>query len=371
MAPRDGLTQLVLFRGGRGGYHTYRIPALLCGSDGTLLAFCEGRRDSASDAGTIHLLLRRSADGGRTWGTVQVVAAEEGVTCGNPCPVLDPAAGRILLPFCKNPADGPEGMICAGKAPRTVWLTYSDDSGATWTPPREITREVKRADWTWYATGPGHGVALRDGRLVVPCDHVVGVNLDRARDPHHSHVVISDDGGETWRIGGILPEGTNECAVVETPSGDLYINCRNHGSGLCRAVAWSRDGGEGFFGFHRDPALVEPRCQASLASVRREGAADHILFANPAATARVRLTVRLSDDGGRTWSLARTLHAGPSAYSDLAGTHGGAVCCLYEGGREHPYETLTLARFDLRWLAESSGAAGRVQRREVLAEPER
>jgi len=47
------------------------------------------------------------------------------------------------------------------------------------------------------------------------------------------------------------------------------------------------------------------------------------------------------------------------------------VCCLYECGREHAYETLTLARFDLGWLADSPGAVGRVQSREGLAEPER
>ena len=53
-----------VFRSGEGGYHTYRIPALIETKKGTLLGFCEGRRGSRSDTGDIDLLLKRSRDGG-------------------------------------------------------------------------------------------------------------------------------------------------------------------------------------------------------------------------------------------------------------------------------------------------------------------
>jgi len=206
---RAELTQTELWTAGQGAYDTYRIPALAVSAAGTVLAFCEGRRDSSSDSGQIDLLLKRSADGGRTWGDQQVVVTEPDMTCGNPCPVVDGRDGAIYLPFCKNRADGPEGMICEGKAPRTVWVTCSRDDGLTWEEPRQITTEAKDPAWTWYATGPGHGIQLTSGRLVVPCDHIVGRDLDRHRDPYHSHVIVSDDGGATWSIGGIVPEGTN------------------------------------------------------------------------------------------------------------------------------------------------------------------
>src|SRR6266404_5634441 len=45
------LTQVDVFRSGEGGYHTYRIPALITTPKGTLLAFCEGRKNSGSDTG--------------------------------------------------------------------------------------------------------------------------------------------------------------------------------------------------------------------------------------------------------------------------------------------------------------------------------
>ncbi|MFH1569123.1 MAG: sialidase family protein [Gemmatimonadota bacterium] len=354
---RDTLTQTELFTAGQGGYHTYRIPALLTTPSGIVLAFCEGRRDSRSDSGQIDLLSRRSLDGGLTWSAPQVVATVPGMTCGNPCPVEDAGTGTIWLPFCQNRADGPEGLICEGKAPRTVWLTSSRDGGASWAAPHEITAAAKDPSWTWYATGPGHGIQLASGRLVVPCDHIVGRAFDRKTDPYHSHVILSDDGGRTWRIGGIVPEGTNECAVVEVDDGQaLYINCRNYRGAKRRAAAWSRDRGESFSGHSWEEALVEAICQASLTRLTRAGTHDRnrVLFANPASEVRERLTVRLSYDECRSWAVARPLYDGPSAYSDLAVAADAAgdltILCLYERGADGPYEHLTLARFDVGWL---------------------
>jgi len=299
--------------------------------------------------------VKRSADGGETWSDAQVVVTQSDMTCGNPCPVVDGLTGVIWLPFTKNMASGPEDLICAGRAPRTVWLTWSDDDGVSWADPVEITAAVKRPEWTWYATGPGHGIQLRDGRLVVPCDHVVGVHFSRWDDPHHSHVIYSDDHGLTWQIGGSVGEGANECAVVELVDGRVYINCRSIGRGQRRGVAWSADGGRSFSDVQWDEALVEPECQGSL--VRLTGTpqddADLVLFANPASTERVRMTVRCSTDECRTWDAGRVLHAGPSAYSDLCVAADKTICCLYERGEAHPYEQIALARFDLEWLQSS------------------
>lgn len=345
-----------LFVAGGDGYHTFRIPALAVTAAGTVLAFCEGRRHGRGDAGEIDLVMKRSRDGGLTWSDLQVVVQVEGMTCGNPCPVVDRESDTIWLPFSQNPADGDEAAITAGRATRTVWLTRSRDDGRTWARPREISPQVKRPTWTWYATGPGHGIQLESGRLLVPCDHMEGIHFDRRLDPYRSHVIYSDDRGASWKIGGVVGDGTNECAVAETVDGRVYINCRNHVGSHSRAVAWSRDGGEHFEGPGFDQVLIEPVCQASL--VRLSGGADHdrsrILFANPASTVRERLTVRLSYDEGESWPVARQLYGGPSAYSDLAVTSDMTILCLYERGLAHPYETLTLARFGLDWLEGSA-----------------
>ena len=344
------LLQETLFTSGDGRYHTYRIPALAVSARGTVLAFAEGRKHGRGDAGDIDLILRRSFDNGRTWAPIQVVVTKAGMTCGNPCPVVERQTGTVWLLFCKNLADGGETLICEGKAPRTVWITHSVDDGQTWTEPREITESVKDPQWTWYATGPCHGIQLHTGRLVVPCDHIVGLHLDRSRDPYHSHVIYSDDRGETWQLGGNVEAGTNECAVAQLQDGSLYINCRNYVGGTRRAVARSHDQGQTFALMEWDATLIEPVCQGSLEALP----GGQLLFANPASTRRERMTVRLSSDGGRTWPTARTLHPGPSAYSDLAALPNGELCCLYESGDGQPYEMLTLARFNLAWLNEGS-----------------
>ena len=351
----EPIQQQDLFIGGEGGYTRYRIPALAVTGQGTILAFCEARKFTGKDSDQIDLSLRRSFDNGQTFEQVQTIATEDGWVCGNPAPVVDRDTGRIWLPFCKNLRDGDETMICQGKAPRTVWITYSDDDGASWAEPREITQSVKLTEWSWYATGPCHGIQLHNGRLVIPCDHIVLRDRNR-QDPYHSHIIYSDDHGETWQIGGIVDEGTNESTVLETVDGWLYLNCRNKHrlaeGGNHRAIGWSRDEGESFAPVVHDAALLEPVCQASvcrLSTVARHDR-NRVLFSNPASRERERMTVRLSYDECRTWPVSRLLYAGPAAYSDLCVAPDKSICCLYERGTENAYERITLARFSLDWL---------------------
>ena len=213
-------TQVPLFTSGKEGYHTFRIPALAVSARGTLLAFCEGRVESSSDWGNIDIVLKRSLDHGQTWQPIQVIVDADQDTAGNPTPVVDRDTGTIWLPFTRNLAQGPETMIVEGKAPRTVWLTWSEDDGETWAEPVEITHDVKFPNWTWYATGPGHGIQLANGRLVVPCDHVLGTTPEYLESGWHAlpgfyahnghaHIIYSDDHGKTWQTGGIAQSGTN------------------------------------------------------------------------------------------------------------------------------------------------------------------
>src|SRR5690625_4568266 len=154
-----------LWERGMGDHHTYLIPALVTTISGAILAFCEGRRDGGGDSGQIDMLLRRSLDGGRSWEPAKTVTPEPGFTNGNPAPVPDRRTGTVVLMSCWTPPDMEETDICAGRAARTVWGMRSTDEGLTWSEPEEITASAKAADWTWYATGPGHGVQLESGRL--------------------------------------------------------------------------------------------------------------------------------------------------------------------------------------------------------------
>lgn len=339
----------VVYRAGEGGYHTYRIPSLLVAPGGTLLAFAEGRKAGAGDAGDIDLVLRRSTDGGRTWSPLRVVWDDGPNTCGNPCPVVDDA-GTIHLLMTRNRGEDREPDIIAGRSKdtRRVYVATSRDAGRAWSAPREITDAVKRPGWSWYATGPGAGIRLargpHAGRLVVACDHIESARL-------RSHVIYSDDRGQSWKLGGSAPEdGVNECEVVELSDGRLMLNMRNHDrSRPGRRTAISGDGGLTWGEPKVVAELVEPVCQASFRRLSwpegdRPGV---ILFSNPASKRRERLTVRASLDDGRTWPVSRLIDPRPSAYSGLAALPDGAVGLLYEAGDKRPYETILFARFSL------------------------
>jgi sialidase-1 len=349
-ARAGGPDQAAVFVSGQGGYHTYRIPSLIVTGKGTVLAFCEGRKAGSGDAGDIDLLLRRSLNVGKTWEAPRVVWDDGPNTCGNPCPVVDARTGTVWLLLTHNLGRDTQAMIVDGtsRGSRTVWVASSTDDGATWSRPREITAAVKQPDWTWYATGPGVGIQLRTGRLVVPCDSMVaGTKVQQ------SHVISSDDGGRTWRLGGVVGPKCDESQVVELDDGRLLLNIRSYRGDHRRLVAISSDGGRTFSDPVRDEALIEPVCQASL--LRLPGEDGGILFSNPASTRRERMTVRLSRDGGRTWPLAAVLHEGPAAYSCLAALPDGTIGCLYERGTKSAYETITLARFPRDWLAGREG----------------
>ncbi len=341
---------VTVYTSGRGDYHTYRIPSVIVTQKETVLAFCEGRKNSRSDSGDIDLLLRRSSDGGQTFSEPQVVWDDGPNTCGNPCPVIDRETGTIWLLATHNLGVDREPQIVERKSrgTRTVWVAKSTDDGLSWSKPVEITAATKQSSWTWYATGPGCGIQTRTGRLVIPCDHI-----DSDTGQWSSHVVFSDDHGKTWKLGGSAPPKTNECEVVELADGRLLLNMRNYNrQHPCRAVATSRDEGETFGEVSYDETLVEPVCQASI----RRGLKDKdghapILFSNPAQTgARKQMTVRLSRDEGKSWPVAQVLHAGPAAYSCLAVLGDGTILCLYERGTKSAYETIALARFKLDWL---------------------
>ncbi len=226
---------------------------------------------------------------------MQVVADQGPHVIGNPCPVVDRTTGTIWMPLTRNRGDEPESQIMKGTTtePRTVWLTKSTDDGLTWSEPVNISDTTRKPHWRWYATGPGVGIQLKSGRMVIPCDH--SDHSDPKAHPYRSHVIYSDDHGATWKLGGVIADKVNECQVV-----------------LRYTLAGPQD-------------------------------KNRLLFSNPASTSRVNMTVRLSYDEGKTWPVARAINPGPSAYSCLTVLPDLTIGCLYERGDRGAYERITFA----------------------------
>ncbi|WP_165962740.1 sialidase family protein [Occultella glacieicola] len=338
------------------GYQCFRIPALVRTPAGTLLAFAEGRMPAihtdawCHDAAPIDLVLRRSTDGGQTWGPLQVLLRGAGrddsgltgpdgqATRGNPAPVVvarGPHAGRVALLSCHNPA---------GVRARTPFAQVSDDDGMTFTPARNISH-VLPDGVGWFATGPQHGWQLVEGphagRLVV------GINYD-VDGARYGGLLCSDDAGGTWFRGacstGADPEDIpQELGLVETSGGRLHAFARqNSHAPLTRQHAVSFDGGESFDGpFAGVPDLITtPRIQGSVVRVAPVGepapSGTPILFSSPVdPDTRRTMTIWRSDDDAATWSEAERLSDDRAGYSDLTVLAPGAVGILYETGA-HP-----------------------------------
>ena len=335
----------ILFASGEGGYLSYRIPAVIALPGGRVIAFCEGRVGGMCDYGTIHVLARMSEDGGRTFGPQFILAQDGENTVGNPAPVYDRETGAVRLLLNGNLKDGGEDEILRGKAPRTVLETVSTDGGKNWSPLRDLTADVKKKDWTWYAMGPGHAIQLRSGRLLVPCNHAV-LGERETSGPYVSHAIYSDDHGKTWNLGADVGAFTNECSLAQLPDERVYMNMRSyHGKG-CRAIAYSADGGQTWGALRLDEALPDPVCQGSVLYVQE---ADKLAFSNAAdASRRTKLTLRLSADGGESWTQSVTIHDGPAAYSDIAALPNGKIGCLYECGEDQPYERIEWTILDMQ-----------------------
>lgn len=208
-------------------------------------------------------------------------------------------------------------------------------------------------DWKVLATGPGHGIQVKSGRLLVP----VWISLGTLNGHGDSRVatIYSDDAGKTWKPGEVLPardnfESPNETAATELSDGRVMLNIRHPGKPpIFRGVTTSATGIGDWMPVQFDTALPEPVCMASLLSIGNR----RLLFSNPhnpATRDRKNLTIKLSEDDGATWSASRALQPGPSAYSDLAMGPDGTIYCFFERGQKGPYERLTLARFNVEWI---------------------
>ncbi|MFA5189577.1 MAG: sialidase family protein, partial [Verrucomicrobiia bacterium] len=372
-----------LFEARTNGYWTCRIPGIAVTKNNAVLVTTEARPGRGGDYDFNDVLMRRSTDGGKTFGPV--VKLVDHTTYGdgpvnNFVMIPDRDSNRVVAVFCHDYA--------------RVFTMHSDDDGATWSKPVEITSafEPFKSDYPWRvcATGPDHGTQLRNGRMIIPIWLSDGSGKEFGKGKHRGHrpsivaVVYSDDRGTTWKRGGIVCRhgdvidgvtvvNPSETVAVELADGRVMFNMRSESKINRRLVAISPDGASGWTGHRWDSALLEPVCMASL--IRhgwpKGGQPGRILFANPSnlenemirpggslAHDRKRLTIKMSLDDGATWPVSKILEPGPSGYSDVAVLADGTILCLYEADivtRMCDDRYVRLARFNLEWLKSHSG----------------
>ena len=317
-----------------------RFPNVVIANDGTVV----------TTWGNKNMRVRRSEDGGKTWGP-EITVANPGFQGGGT--TVDEKSGDILF-FIEESHP---------LSPLTVYR--SKDQGKTW----------KEDNVTVKPNSLGHipsmhmnerGITLKygdyAGRLIRPTRYYGGGNGREFWDEHYTNAIYSDDGGKTWQASEPFPAyGTGEAAIEELSDGSLYYNSRRHKStdGLnprMRHIAWSYNGGKTWEDLsvseelpdgdqNRDYGLM-----AGLVRLPTEGQ-DILLFSNiESPEGRHHGTVWASFDGGKTWPVKRLVDEGSFAYSSMtAGRKGtpseGFIYLFYEsdGGAK-------IARFNLAWV---------------------
>lgn len=369
-----------LFQVGDAHYKLYHIPGVLVTAKGTVLAWCEARRDG-SDWDQIDILLRRSTDDGRTWSAPSSIAAVDGPKVKNPFSLLlkktDPSTVTYNNPVLIADKDGTVHMLFCLEYMRAFYQKSTDD-GVSWSKPVEITATFegfrKAYDWKVLATGPNHSIQLRNGRLVVPVWLSTGTG-GNAHRPSVTATIYSDDQGATWKAGEVAVPCTeewinpNETVAVELADGGVMLNVRSESKAHRRLVVTSKDGATGWSKPRFDEALLEPICMGGIvrySTVETDGK-NRILFSNPHNLSKAKgpeepgkgrdrknVSVKLSYDEGLTWAVNKSIEPSWSAYSDIGVTQAGTILCFYGTGEKSSFagSKLTLARFNLEWLTD-------------------
>jgi sialidase-1 len=288
--------------------------------------------------------MRRSIDRGKTWSKTTTLrkTAEGGV--GDASLLLDSGTGRI---WCFH-AYGPPGIGFTtaksgertGRSTLQLHAMFSDDDGQSWSAPIDLTPQVKDPAWQALFATSGTHIETSKRRYLVPLVVKDGRGTVSALNAY------SDDRGKTWKAGSAIGTGTDESRAIELKDGTILQNLRH---GKIRSIARSKDGGATFGPVEQDPALIDAVCNAGLTRYQVSGS-DLLVFTNAASTKRENLTVKISPDEGKTWPYARTIHAGPAAYSTVIVLSDGSLGVLYERGDSSSVERITFARFNLEWV---------------------
>lgn len=318
---------------GDDGAAAYRIPGLATSNTGTLLAVYDIRYNNSVDLQEhVDVGLSRSTDKGQTWEEMRIPLqfgqfnglpeAQNGV--GDPAILVDSKTGTIWI----------AALWTHGMGNRRAWhnslkgmeihetgqlvLSKSDDDGKTWSPPINITQQVKDPSWKLLLQGPGRGISMHDGTLVFPIQFIDSTSIPSAG------IMYSKDSGETWKIHTPARDNTTEAQVAETSQGVLMLNMRDNRGGS-RAVSTTTDLG---LTWQTHPSsrktLQEPVCMASLLQVNANDNIlnkDILLFSNPNSTKeRNKITIKISLDGGISF---------PEEYQVLLDEeHGWGYTCL-------------------------------------------
>ena len=351
---------------------SFRIPALVTSNAGTLIAAYDVRyRHSGDLVADIDVGVKRSTDGGSTWsdlilamdmgiwgyedevaaGTMTREDAELNNGIGDPCLLVDENTGRI---FCfglwthGHSGDADKRSLAWGQPGYDIdntpqfMMVYSDDDGVTWSEPINVTQQIKKYDARMCFQGPGRGITMKDGTLVIPIQSQLGESKNmHGLYPLNSGIAYSTDHGLTWHSHEFAHPITSECTVAEIEPGVLLLSMRDETDSHYRRNYITRDLGRSWTPHVTNGTWLDSTCEASLIHVdadKNVTGKDFILFSNPHNTSRSRMTIHYSLDQGVNWNNMVMIDSGGSlGYSCLTMIGEDKVGILYESSKGSIY----------------------------------
>ena len=357
----------IIHKQGQFECHTFRIPAMATTNKGTLLAVYDMRYRSRRDLqGHMDIGLSRSTDGGETWARPIPIMdmkkfgglPEDQNGCSDPNILIDRKTGEIFVSAVWTHGK-PNTHQWRGKGSEPghsihqssqFMIVRSSDDGVTWGEPQNWTQKLKDPTWHLFAPAPGNGITLKNGTLVMPTQGRDAKGLP------FSNLMWSRDHGKSWTVSKQARDNTTECAVVELSDGSLMLNMRDNrnrsdkSNTNGRAVGVTKNFGKTWAVHSSDHgALPEPVCMASLISHNLTDGRRVLFFSNPNSKhRREKMTVRMSEDQGKSWPKSILLDQKGGAYSSLTMVDDQTIGILYESSvADMVFQKIKLSEFGL------------------------
>lgn len=329
---------------GVSGYRQYRIPAMAVTPSGKVIAIYDARADFDDLPGPVDLVIRTSDDNGDTWSAQRIFHKHEGISgYGDASIIVDPSfgnKGRVIVLYQWTQTAGFFESIVGTDLDNPliahIGRSTSDDDGITWRHD-VITHQLKDEQTPGIFATSGMGGRISVGKYA---GRLLQTFVLRRKSGLLSAIGYSDDHGESWQLGALIPGG-NETAIVGLQDGSILFHSR---ATPFRIAGRSIDGGETISTLVPDRALPDPSDNGSLSTLSN---GDVICTHNHDTDLRKNTFLKRSTDSGMSWSTGICIEPGSSAYSTACELSDGSIGVLYE---RNAYQEIVFAKISLEEL---------------------